>query len=841
MQWIAYYKGGQSMTENNTEQTRSSQHRHTKKKAPASSKKKLWKKILIGIAAFVTVAIIAIVAIFAYYGATAPTIQASDLEGATETKILDKDGELIYSLGGEKRDLITSEQVPQLLKDAITSIEDKRFYSHMGIDPIRIAGSFLRNAKAGQITQGGSTITQQLVKLAVFSTKKEDQTYKRKIQEIMLALQLERNYSKEQILTYYLNKVYMANNVYGFGTASHYYFNKELSDLSLAQVALLAGMPQAPNSYDPYANADQAKERRDLVLYSMKENGKISKEQYDQAVATPVTDGLIAHNNNVDSNDKALVYDSFVTMVLKEVQEKTGLDPYNDGLTIETTIDSKAQQRLYDIVNTNDYIQYVNDKIQNAVVMLDTKTGAVRAVNGGRKQTTLLGYNRATDNSRSTGSTIKPVIDYGPAIEYLNYSTGQTIIDQRTTYSNGVELNNWDFSHKGAMTLRTALVYSRNTTALQTFKAVGETNIKSFLDNLDIQIKNDRQDYLVESNSIGADISPIKMAAAYATFGNYGNYSKPYTVTKVTTRDGQVTEFKPEQKQAMKDSTAYMITDVLKDSFKYGFATQAAIPGLPTAAKTGSSNYTVEQKRAMGASDYEDIIPDSWFIGYSTDYTISAWTGYDNPYEQGGGVDTTEQEYSRLIYYYLMKYMAESSSGDDWVQPDSVVKQQIEIGSDPLSLPGPRTPANMIATELFVKGHVPTQQSKNYGTKIEGPTGLKATYDKSKKTLTVTWDNYQTNSKDKPQYKVTVNGQTQTVSTNKVTFQNVSGPSVSVTLVVTVGKDSSDPITNEFQLEQPTTAEERTTQQNQQQNNRQQNNNNNNNTNEQTTQEARNQ
>ena len=825
------------MTENNTEQTRSSQHRHTKKKAPTSSKKKLWKKILIGIAAFVTVAIIAIVAIFAYYGATAPTIQASDLEGATETKILDKDGELIYSLGGEKRDIITSEQVPQLLKDAITSIEDKRFYSHMGIDPIRIAGSFLRNAKAGQITQGGSTITQQLVKLAVFSTKKEDQTYKRKIQEIMLSLQLERNYSKEQILTYYLNKVYMANNVYGFGTASHYYFNKELSELSLPQVALLAGMPQAPNSYDPYTNADQAKERRDLVLYSMKENGKITKEQYDQAVATPVTEGLIAHNNKVDSNDKALVYDSFVTMVLKEVQEKTGLDPYNDGLTIETTIDSKAQQRLYDIVNTNDYIQYVNDKIQNAVVMLDTKTGAVRAVNGGRKQSTLLGYNRATDNSRSTGSTIKPVIDYGPAIEYLNYSTGQTIMDQRTTYSNGVELNNWDFSHKGAMTLRTALVYSRNTTALQTFKAVGETNIKSFLNNLDIQIKNDGQDYLVESNSIGADISPIKMAAAYATFGNYGTYSKPYTVTKVTTRDGQVTEFKPEQKQAMKDSTAYMITDVLKDSFKYGFATQAAIPGLPTAAKTGSSNYTIEQKRAMGASDYEDIIPDSWFIGYSTDYTISAWTGYDNPYEQGGGVDTTEQEYSRLIYYYLMKYMAESSSGDDWVQPDSVVKQQIEIGSDPLSLPGPRTPANMIATELFVKGHVPTQQSMNYGTKIEGPTGLKATYDKSKKALTVTWDNYQTNSKDKPQYKVTVNGQTQTVSTNIVTFQNISGPSVSVTLVVTVGKDSSDPITNEFQLEQPTTAEERTTQQNQQQNNRQQNNNNN----EQTTQEARNQ
>ena len=825
------------MTENNTEQTRSSQHRHTKKKAPTSSKKKIWKKILIGVLAFVAAAIIAIVAIFAYYGATAPTIKASDLEGATETKILDKDGELIYSLGGEKRDLITSEQVPQLLKDAITSIEDKRFYSHMGIDPIRIAGSFLRNAKAGQITQGGSTITQQLVKLAVFSTKKEDQTYKRKIQEIMLALQLERNFSKEQILTYYLNKVYMANNVYGFGTASHYYFNKELSELSLPQVALLAGMPQAPNSYDPYANADQAKERRDLVLYSMKENGKITKEQYDQAVATPVTEGLIAHNNNVDGNDKALVYDSFVTMVLKEVQEKTGLDPYNDGLIIKTTVDSKAQQRLYDIVNTTEYIEYIDDKIQNAVVMIDNKTGAIRAINGGRKQTTLLGYNRATDNSRSTGSTIKPIIDYGPAIEYLNYSTGQTIVDQRTTYSNGVELNNWDFDYKGSMTLRTALVYSRNTTALQTFKAVGETNIKSFLKNLDIQITNDGKDYLVESNSIGADISPIKMAAAYATFANYGTYSKPYTVSKVTTRDGQEYEFKPEQKQAIKDSTAYMITDVLKDSFKYDFATQVAIDGLPTAAKTGSSNYTTEQKLAMGASEYENIIPDSWFIGYSTDYTISVWTGYDNPYVEGGGLNQTEQTYPKWIYYYLMQYMAQFSSRDDWEQPDSVVKQQIEVGSNPLSLPGPRTPANMIANELFVKGHVPTQQSTHYGTRIDGPTGLKATYDKTKKTLSVSWDNYQSNSREKPQYQVTVNGQTQTVSTNKVTFQNISGPSVSVTLVVRVGKDSSDPITNEFKLEQPTTAEDRTTQQNQQQNNRQQNNNNN----EQTTQEARNQ
>ena len=826
------------MTENNTGQSRSSQHRQPKKKASSpSNKKKILKKVLIGLGAFIGVALIAIIAIFAYYGSTAPEIKASDLQGATETKIYDKDGELISSLGGEKRDVITSDQVPQLLKDAVTSIEDKRFYSHMGIDPIRILGSFFRNAKAGQITQGGSTITQQLIKLSVFSTKKEDQTYQRKIQEAILALKLEREFSKEQILTFYLNKVYMANSVYGFGTASHYYFNKELSELSLPQVALLAGMPQAPNSYDPYAHPEEAKERRDTVLYTMKTNGKITNEQYEQALATPINDGLIAHDNNVDSSDKALVYDSFVTMVLKEVQDKTGLDPYNDGLVIETTIDSKAQQKLNDIVNTNDYINYINDKIQSASVMLDSKTGAVRAVSGGRKQTTLFAYNRATDNQRSTGSTIKPIIDYGPAIEYLNYSTGQTLLDQKTTYSNGVELNNWDFRHNGPMTLRRALVYSRNTTALEAFKAVGETNIKSFLNNLDIQIKNDGQDYLVESNAIGAEISPIKMAAAYATFSNAGTYSKPYTVTKLTTRDGQVYEFKPEQKQAMKDSTAYMITNVLKDSFTYGFATEVAIPGLSTAAKTGSSNYNIEQKRAMGASDYEDIIPDSWFIGYSPDYTISVWTGYDNPYEKGGGVDTTEQGYAKLIYYHLMKYMAQYSSGEDWVQPDSVVQQQIEVGSIPLSLPGPRTPANMIATELFVKGSTPTQQSSNYGVTIEGPTGLKATYNKEKKELTVTWDRYNNTGQGTSQFKVTANGQSQTVTGNSVKFQNITGPSVSVSIVVTVGRNSSDPITNEFQIEQPTTTQEQTTRQSETttENNRR-----NDSNNEQTTQERRN-
>lgn len=804
------------MSENQQTTTRS--RSHTQRKRPPRKKphKKLWKRIILWLVLLMLAGIVALGGLFAYYATSTPSLTVSDLEGAIETQILDKDGELVTELGGENRDVIAASDVPQTLKDAVTSIEDKRFYSHIGIDPIRIAGSFLSNLRNRSITQGGSTITQQLVKLSVFSTKKEDQTYRRKIQEIILALQLEREYSKEQILTYYLNKVYMANNVYGFGTAANYYYGKPLSELSLPQLALLAGMPQAPNTYDPYANPDAAKERRDLVLRMMQENGKITADQYQQAIATPIDDGLLTTHADVASDDNKLIFDSFLSMVLDEVREKTGLDPYNDGLKIETTVDSGAQKELYNILNTTEYVNYVNDDMQAAVVMLDSTTGAVRAINGGRKQTNLLAYNRAIQADRSTGSTIKPLIDYGPAIEYLNYSTGTTIVDKPTKFSNGFDLNNWDRQYMGAMTMRRALVLSRNTPAFQTFQAVGEDNAQAFLKKLDITIENDGTESLVENNSIGAYISPLKMAAAYAAFANYGTYSKPYTVTKVTTRDGQVYNFTSEQHQAMKDSTAYMITDVLKDSFTYGFATQLGSNNRTQAAKTGTTNYTDEQLRAMGRND---LVPDSWFIGYSTNYTISVWTGYDNAYESGNGLDATEQGYSKLIYGALMRYAQSHSTVTDWTQPSSVVSAPIIVGSNPLVIANGRSSGGNISTELFVKGTVPTQSTTQttVDRQLAAPTGLSAQYDRTRRELTVTWDNYTTTERGAVTYEVSAGGQTQTVSTNRATFDNVTGATVTVSLRVSVGSETSPPLSIELQInndEQSSTSETTTTEEN---------------------------
>ena len=779
-----------------TRRTRRTKQNQTKK-TKNQKKGRIWKKI--GLTLFFIIVLISITlsGLFFYYASTTPKISAADLQGATETQIFDMNQELITKLGGENRDLIEPEEVPQGLKDAITSIEDKRYYSHMGIDPIRIVGSFVRNLRAGHITQGGSTITQQLIKLSVFSTKKEDQTYKRKIQEILLALQIEREFSKEQILTYYLNKVYMANNTYGFGTAANYYFGKDLKELSIPQLALLAGMPQAPSSYDPYAHPEAAKERRDLVLQSMKDNGKLTDAQLQEAKATPIEEGLVAEHEQVSTDDNRLIFDSFLTMVADEVKDKTGLDVYSDGLTIETTVNSQAQNYLYEILNTNRYVQYVDDNVQNAVVMLDSTTGAVRAINGGRKQTNLLAYNRATQNDRSTGSTIKPIMDYGPAIEYLNYSTGQTMVDKPTTYSSGFELNNWDNQFMGTMTMRKALVLSRNTPAYQTFKAVGNDNIQAFLKKLELSVTNDGKESLVESNSIGANLSPLKMAAAYSAFANYGTYSKPYTVTKITTRDGQVLQFKPDQHQAMKDSTAYMITNMLKDTFTYGFANDLRMGNLPHAAKTGSTNYTPEQRKQIGAAENEFVIPDSWFIGYSPAYTISVWTGYDNPYTKGHGLSQTEANYSKWIYGHLMNFAMKLAPVKDWEQPSSVVSSQIVVGSNPLALAGPNTPADKVSTELFVKGAVPTQQYVEE--KIAPPSGLNVSYDATKKEVTVTWNAVKSNE-EKPKYTISVGGQTQTVDKTTATFKNIAGESVTISLTVTIKDKTSDPVTHELKL-----------------------------------------
>ena len=765
----------------------------------------LWKKIFFGVLALGIIGLASGAGLFFYYVSSAPELTEEKLVGTVASTILDAEGNEIKEIGGndQNRTLITAEEIPQVLKDAIVSIEDQRFYDHNGVDPIRIIGALFANLQQGGISQGGSTITQQLIKLSYFSTSSEDQTLERKAQEAWMSMQLEREYTKDEILVFYINKVYMSNNVYGMGTAAEYFFGKPITDVTLAEAATLAGMPQAPSLYDPISNAPDTQARRDLVLDMMVENEKITAEESAEAKTVQIEGSIIDHSGDVNTS---LVIDPYIQLVIAEVAEKTGLDVYEGGLTVTTNIDMDAQQHLYDIVNTYDYIEFPDDLLQTGVSMVDVNTGAIQAVSGGRNQNVQLGLNRASTLERSIGSTMKPMSVYGPAIEYLDYSTGTLVVDEEYSYSDGSEINNYDNEYNGDQTIREALVDSRNIPALKTFQEVGADNAFSFLQKLGITITNDDQEYLVESNAIGGVATPIQLSAAYAAFANGGTYYEPYTVQSVTTAEGEEFTFEPNGTEAMKESTAYMITDMLKDVITEGTATNAQISGLPQAGKTGTTNYTDDELAAVGGTNVPYAAPDAWFAGYSTSYSISVWVGYDRPQDYGNFLDYQTQSLTRDIYRELMSYVSEDTDYSDWTLPSSVSQVSIEKYTDPILKPGPNTPSSLIATELFVKGTEPTSTSKKYGVTLLAPSGLKASYNKDKDELTVEWDKYSasgTDSNAQAQYTVTAGGASETTTATKVVIDKPDKGTITISLLVKVGSSTSPASTIQLTISDP--------------------------------------
>ncbi|MFS1402617.1 PBP1A family penicillin-binding protein [Enterococcus faecium] len=642
-------------------------------KSSGTHKKGLFIKILLGILSFFCILFLAGVGLFWYYAKDAPELTDKKLDATVSSKLYTQDGELFEDLGAEKREKISANELPKTLEDAIVSVEDRRFYKHIGVDPIRIIGSALSNFTSGGL-QGGSTLTQQLIKLSFFSTSAEDQTLKRKAQEAWMAVRLEQKKSKQEILTYYVNKVYMSNGLYGMETASEMYFGKKLSELSLPQTALLAGMPQAPSAYDPYVYPDQAKKRRDTVLYTMLQNEKISQTEYDQAVNVPVTDGL---QELTQSDDNTKIVDNYVKEVINEVQEKTDKNVYTDGLEIYTNLDLDAQKKLYDIVNTDQYVSYPDDEMQVASTLIDTNTGKVKAQIGGRHiaEDVTLGNNLAVNTSRDFGSTMKPVTDYGPAFEYLKYSTGKTITDAPYNYEGtSTPVGNWDNQYMGTITLRQALYLSRNVPAVKLFNEVGSDKVASFLKNLGIEYSTIHQSNAICSNTEEQDgtkygASSLKMAAAYAAFANGGTYYKPQYVNKIVFQDGTEETYEPDGKTAMSPETAYMITDILKDTITEGTGTNAQIAGLYQAGKTGTSNYTDDEYAKLGISS--GVYPDILFAGYTPNYSISVWTGYNKKMTP---VTSESSHVASDVYRELMQYVSANVTNTDWEMPSGLIR-----------------------------------------------------------------------------------------------------------------------------------------------------------------------
>lgn len=613
--------------------------------------------------------------VFLYFVSKAPTLSESKLVATTSSKIYDNKNELIANLGSERRVNTQANEIPTDLVKAIVSIEDHRFFDHRGVDTIRIMGAALRNLQGRGGLQGASTLTQQLIKLTYFSTSTADQTLSRKAQEAWLAVQLEQKATKQEILTYYINKVYMSNGNYGMQTAAQNYYGKDLKDLSLPQLALLAGMPQAPNQYDPYSHPEAALERRNLVLSEMKGQKYISAEEYEKAINTPVTDGLQSLKSG---NSYPAYMDNYLKEVIDQVEQETGYNLLTTGMDVYTNVDKDVQQRLWDVYNTDQYVTYPDDDMQVASTIVDVSNGNVIAQLGARHQASNVsfGTNQAVETNRDWGSTMKPITDYAPALEFDIYDSTATIVrDIPYNYpGTNTPVYNWDRGYFGNITLQYALQQSRNVPAVETLNKVGLNRAKTFLNGLGIDYPDMHYSNAISSNTTESNkqygASSEKMAVAYAAFANGGTYYKPMYIHKVVFSDGSEKEFSNVGTRAMKETTAYMMTDMMKTVLTYGNGRNAYLAWLPQAGKTGTSNYTDEEiENHIKTSQY--VAPDEMFVGYTRKYSMAVWTGYTNRLTPviGNGFTVASS-----VYRSMMTYLSEDDHPGDWTMPEGLYR-----------------------------------------------------------------------------------------------------------------------------------------------------------------------
>ncbi|WP_243521381.1 PBP1A family penicillin-binding protein [Bacillus pseudomycoides] len=701
------------MSENYRSRTerKHAQHQQQENNQTEKPKKKgsFFKKFLIGCLLLGIVGLIAGVSAFFVMVKDAPKLDKAKLVNPLSTKFYDKDKNFFYEYGAEKRTNITYDQVPKVVESAFLATEDARFYQHNGIDFKRTGKAIFENVTGGFGSQGGSTITQQVIKNYFLTMEK---TSKRKVQEWYLAYKLEQQYSKHEILEMYLNKINLGNRSYGIATAAQNYYGKDLKDLKLHEAAMLAGLPQGPNIYDPTKdeNIDRATKRRNTVLSLMNRHGFISKQEMDEAIKIPVKEGVLKPKEIKEMPNQA-----FLDAVVKEIEkEMPDVNIGSDGLKIYTTIDLNAQEYAEQLLD-GDIINYPNDRFQGSFVFMDTQSGEVRAIGAGRKEskTVFKGHNMAVDMQRQVGSTMKPIFDYGPAIEYMQWSTYHQLNDSEYTYSNGKKIRNATNSYKGDVSLREALKKSLNIPALKTAQAVGLDKSQAFAEELGMTFRNGTA---VEADAIGSnDATPLQVAGAYAAFGNEGNYNKPHFVTKVVFPDGKEKDFKPKEKRVMKDYTAYMITDVLRDVVKPGSGgtgPTAYVSGIDVAGKTGTQNYDPKVLQLYNIP--ESANRDSWFAGYSPQYTMSVWTGYEKDSEENYIADKSPSiRIAQQIFKEMMSKFATDTSRFE--QPSSVER---------------------LNEELYVKG---AKKDAVKQIKVDPPTGVTPSYDAASNTINLSW------------------------------------------------------------------------------------------------------
>ncbi len=559
-----------------------------------------------------------------YIYISAPSFNSNLLYKNESSNIYDSDNVLIATIGNEKRQLVSYDDLPNVLVDAIIATEDSRFFEHKGFDVPRFAVASIGQLR-GKDAGGASTLEMQISKNIYTSTEADGfKGIIRKFTDIYISVfKINKKYSKEQIIEFYINTPYLGSGSYGVEQASLTYFGKHAKDLSLVEAATIAGLFQAPSKYDPNINIEETNKRKNTVIDLMLRHGYID---FNTAIIAKQINvkNLLIENNNINP------YQGFVDTVVEEIINRTGDNPYEVSMNIYSTMNRNRQDTINNFYNS---YSFKDDLIEVGIGAIDNSNGEIVAVGAGRNKTSELTFNYATQIKRHPGSTAKPLFDYGPGIEYNNWTTATIFQDKPIKYTYGGYMKNIDGKYQGSLSLQLCLVRSRNTCALQAFKRVNNSNINTFVTSLGItpEYLDLDSNYINEAHSIGGftGVSPITLAAAYSAFGNGGTYNEPHSIRKIVYKynnDEVEEEITYDSHRAMKETTAYLMSYMLKDVT----SSQSKMYNTDMATKTGTSSYDEEMLKSLGLS--EKIIQDSWTVTFTSDYSIAIWLGYDQLY-----------------------------------------------------------------------------------------------------------------------------------------------------------------------------------------------------------------
>lgn len=590
----------------------------SRKVATAGGKRRGWKRTALWLGAII------VIASFTAAGAAAIWIRGLDISKLEHplpepTLIMDRNGNPASQLSSSRIVPVPLEQIPLDLRNAVIAVEDRRFYDHAGVDLWSIARALLRDLKSGELKEGGSTLTQQLAKNMFLQS---DKTLSRKLKEAGYALKISTVYSKDELLELYLNSIYFGEGRWGVEGAAQEYFAKPVQELTLEESALLAALPKAPTSYSPAKNMEKALERRNLVLSLMKEQNFITEAAYREAVAKPI---VLKQHSEESLKGK---YPSYVDYVIQEAAELYGFTEeqlMTTGLRIYTGLDPQTQQAAQDV--------YANDALfpesepdqlmQSGAVVLDHKTGGIRAIVGARGPQVYRGFNHATQLKRQPGSSFKPLVVYGPALE-RGYTPSSMLYDGELDIA-GYRPKNWDGRTHGQVTMREAITRSWNIPAVWLLNEIGIDAGLDFARRSGIALGSADRTLSVALGGLSEGVSPLQMAQAFGAIANLGVRQQAHAIVKVTTKEGiPLVEAKPQPATVTKPAVAYTLTLLLQDAVKSGTG-QAAALGRPTAGKTGTTQLPATKEFAdIGANG----IKDAWFVGFTPELTAAVWLGY---------------------------------------------------------------------------------------------------------------------------------------------------------------------------------------------------------------------